>query len=253
MASPLDIIKKEPSLYLPKKIDLAINLIQAFITNNNPLGLKIAIILSGAKDFITYDDNNGVVFNIDELCSLCRIDRRYLSSNIKRTTQTFYTYVNDSGGTGGTHPIHSYEYLNANKEIRIEISSKAKTLFTELRKKDSEGGYQYTKAISRNLMIYDLKDVTKHTLKMQLLLEMINNFSHSKRKNFSLEELNGYFGTNYIRYGELERKILKPVRNDTLKYSSISFEYQPTKDISGSNKITSVTIDITDNINLLTL
>lgn len=252
MASPLDLIEKEPSLYLPKTINLAINLIQAFIRNNNPLGLKIAIILSGASERITYDKDNGVTFNVDDLCALCRVDRRYLNKSIKRATETFYTYVSDSGGKGGTHPIHSYEYLNNNKELRIEVSSEAKRLFKELRKKGDDGGYQFTQAISRNLMIYDLKDVTKHTVKMQLLLEMINNFNQVKRKNFSIQELNGYFGTNYERYGELERKILSPVKKDTLKYSSVSFEYQPQKDISGSNKITSVTIDIIDNTNLLT-
>lgn len=137
MASPLDLLKQDSKtrLFLPKKIDLAINLIQAFIINNNPLGLKIAIILSGAKEHLEYDKDNGIVFDVDELCHLCRIDRRYLSSNIKRATETFYSYVTDEGNAGGTHPIHSYEYMNNNKSIRIEISSKAKKLFTELRKK----------------------------------------------------------------------------------------------------------------------
>lgn len=251
MASPLDIIKKETKLYLPKKIDLAINLIQAFITNNNSLGLKIAIILSGAKEQIEYDKDNGVIFDVDELCKLCRTDRQYLSRNIKRATETFYTYVTDEGYTGGTHPIHSYEYMNNNKNIRIEVSSKAKNLFTELRKKDESLGYQYTQAISRNLMIYDLKTVSKHTVKMQMLLEMINSFSDTRRKTFSLEELNGYFGTNYSRYGELERKILKKVKLDTDTYSSVSFIYTPKTTVH--NKVDEVIIDVTDNTNLLTM
>ncbi len=252
MASPLDIIDKPKKLYLPKEINLAISLIQAFVTNNNPLGLKIAILLAGARHQVEYDRDNGVTFDVNELCEVCKIDRRYLSNNIVNATKTFFKYVNLDGCAGGTHPLHSYEYINNNKYIRIEVSSKAKQLFTELRrKKKGSEGYQYTKAISRNLMIYDLKDISKHTIKMQLLLEMISNFTNAKRKVMSLEELNGYFGTNYSRYGELERKILRPVKNDTLKYSSISFLYTP-KTATKSKKISDVIIDIVDNSNLFT-
>lgn len=254
MATPLDIIVKNDDIFLPRKINLAINLMEAFVRNNNALGLKIAIILSGAKEQIEYDNDNGVTFDVDELCKLCKIDRKYLSTNINRATKTFFTYVDSRGGRGGTHPIHSYRYLNNNKLLRVEISSDARQLFTEFRKKSMKDGYQYTQAISRNLMIYDIKDVNKHTIKMQLLLEMINSFSKnaSKRKCYTLDELNGFFGTNYERYGELERRVLKPIKNDTLKYSSLSFDYQPRCDIGGSSKITSVIIDLIDNPNLFT-
>jgi len=250
MASPLSIKNKTKlDLYLPKKIDLAINLIQAFIKNNNTLGLKIAILLSGAKDKIEYDEHDSVLFNIDELCSLCRVDRRYLSSNKKKMTETYYEYVDENNNLNGTRPIHSFTYENKNDNIRISISRQAKSLFNNLKSKDNIDGFRFTQAISRNLMIYDLKDVHKHTLKMQMLLEMINSFSHAKRKYFSIEELNGYFGTNYIRFGDFNRYILKRVQEDTMKYSTISFLFEEKTQI---NKIVGITIDVIDNQNLFT-
>lgn len=253
MASPFDIKKAEDDrkkeLYLPRKIDLAVNLIQSFIRNNNSLGLRIAIILAGAREHIEYDKDNGVTFNVDDLCLLCRIDRKYLYTNKRKMLDTYYEFVDKDGNLNGTKPITSFTYSNRNRDIRIEVSSLAKSLFNNLKSKKNIKGFQFTNAISKNLMIYDLKDVNKHTLKMQMLLEMINNFSHSKRKYFCLEELNMYFGTKYKRFGDIYRYILAPVKQDTLKYASISFVTTEKTEI---NKIVGTTITIQDNQNLFT-
>lgn len=251
MASPLDIVDTEPTkLYLPKRIDLAINLIQSFIQSNNSLGLKVAIILSGARKYIEYDKNNRVKFDVDELCSLCKVERKYLSSQLTKMKQTVFKYVDLEGRVGETVPLHSHEYSRDSKYLFIEVSSKARQLFTELRSKENIDGFRFTNAISKNLMELDLKTVNKHTLKMQMLLEMISNFSRSKRKTMSIGEINGYFGTNYKRFGDIERKILKKIKIDTDTYSSISFEYTPKT--TTNNKVDEVIIDVTDNQNLFT-
>jgi len=255
MASPLDVkkglVKKENQIYLPKKIDLAINLIQAFIRNNNTLGLKIIVILAGVKDKIDWIDNTSVIFDVDELCELCGIDRRYLSRNRKKMTETYYEFVNEKGNLEGTRPLHSFEYLNNNKQIRIEVSSACKRLITNLKSKENLEGFRFTQAISKNLLAFDPKEMHKHTLKMQLLLEMINNFTKAKRKYFTIEELNGYFGVNYKRYADIERYILKPIKADLDNFSTITFTYQPTIE-NGTNKIIGVTIDVEQNDNLFT-
>lgn len=252
MASPLDIVDTpDTKLYLPKRIDLAVNLIQAFIKNNNSLGLKIAIILSGARERIDYDKDNRVKFDVDELCSLCRIDREYLSNHLRKMKQTIYKYVDLDGSVGETVPLHSHQYTRDNKYIYIEVSSRARQLFTELSSRKEIEGFRFTQAISKNLMNLDLREVSKHTLKMQMLLEMINSFSTVKRKTMSLAEINGYFGTKYERYGDIDRKILRKIKIDTDIYSSISFEYSPK--VTQNNKVEAVIIDVIDNTNLLTL
>lgn len=238
MASPLDIIQKEKELYLPKTLELANSLFQAFIKNNNLIGLKIAIVLSGAKSQITYNKDNQVKLDVDKLCKLINCTRKELSLNLKKITDIFFKYVSEEGGRGGTHPIHSYQYTNNNKALILEVSSKAKSIFTELGK----GHYAFSKANAYNLM--GLKH--KHSLRMQMLLELINNFDTAKRKRFTLEELNGYFGTNYKNYYELDRKILRPVKEEIDSNSSITFVYAFNDEVIGSGrpKIKEVVLDL---------
>ncbi len=236
--------KKSQELYLPHNIKLAVNLIHAFIKNNNIVGLKIAILLSGAKNKIEYDKDNGVIFSVDELCETIKTDKRTLSRSKKKITETYYEYVLQDGTVGGTRPIHTMEYTPNNKYIRLEISSRAKQLFTELGK----GGYQFTKAISDNLM--DLKH--KHSLRMQLFLEMVNNYSDKvgKRKRMTLEDANGYFGVNYENFYELERKILKPVKEEITLSNRLTFDYHFEEERNkgtGRPKYEYVVIDVIDN------
>lgn len=241
MASPLDIIKKEKELYLPKTLELANNLFQAFIQNNNLIGLKIAIVLSGAKSQIEYNQDNQVKLDVDNLCEVIKCSRKELSTNLKKTTDTFFRYVTSDGSVGGTHPIHSYEYAHNNKALVLEVSSKAKAIFTELGK----GQYAFSRANGNNLM--NLKH--KHSLRMQMLLELISNFDTVKRKRFTLEEMNGYFGTNYKRYIDLDRKILAPVKEEIDSSSKLSFTYEfsTIKQPKGQPKINEVVIDLKQN------
>ena len=247
MASPLDILKKEnKGIHLPRTVELANSLFQAFIKNNNLIGLKIAIVLSGAKKQINFDDENRVKFDVDNLCMLIKCTRKELSNNLKRVTNVSFSYVNSEGGLGHTHPIHSYEYINRSKYIAFEVSSRAKELFIAL----GEGNYSFSKANAENLM--NLKH--KHSLRMQLLLEQINCFDEhvAKRKRYTLEELNGYFDTNYSRYIDIKRKILDPVKKEIDFSSSLTFDFEMREELeAGKRKIKEVVIDIKDNKNSL--
>jgi plasmid replication initiation protein len=232
--------EKNKKLYLPKTLELANSLFLAFIKNNNLVGLKLCLVLSGAKSQIRYDDELQVKFNVDDLCKVMNITRKELSNNLKKILQVHFTYVNEEGGAGGTVPIHSYSYIDRNKTIVIGVSPLAKRLFTELGK----GQYSFNGANANNLM--NLQH--KHSLRMQLLLELINNFDEdvAKRKRYTLEQLNGYFGVNYANYYELERKILRPVKEEIDSSSSLTFNYGFNDEASGTGrpKIKEVVIDL---------
>ena len=243
--------KQMIDLYLPKEVDLAINLIHTFIKNignnqANTLGLKLAIILSGARSQISYDKNNRVRFEVDELCDICKIKRRQLSSQLKKVIDTKYYFVDTNGDSVGTTPIHTYRYTRDSKYIYISVSAEAKKLFGELGK----GGYRFTQALTDNL--FNLKH--KHSLRMQLFLEMINNYNQNsnKRIEMNLDELNGYFGVKYKNMYDIERKILIPVQKEITHSSSLTFKYD-FKDIAsgGRPKIDKVVIDVVDNSNNL--
>ena len=237
---------KEKKLYLPKTLDLANSLFLAFIKKNNLVGLKLAILFSGARMQIEYDKNNRAKFDVETLCHLLQVTKRQLSSHLKTVATVHFTYRTDEGSIGGTTPIHSYEYINRNKDVYIEVSSKAKSLFTEL----SKGKYSFNQANANNLM--SLKH--KHSLRMQLLLEQINNFDDdiAKRKHYTLEQLNAYFGVNHRSYYELEQKILKPVKEEIDSSSSLTFTYQFKDEAHGTGrpKIKEVVIDLIEQKNV---
>jgi hypothetical protein len=241
MASPLDVIKKEKEkLYIPKTLELANSLFQAFIKKNNTVGLKLCLVLSGARNKIHYDDELQATFEIDSLCEIMQVTRNELSRSLKKVLDVHFTFVDEKGGVGATVPIHSYTYKADKKHLVIGVSPLAKKLFTELGK----GGYSFSKANAANLM--NLRH--KHSLRMQLLLEQIADYSPNvaKRKRLSLEEFNGYFGVNYKRFIEIERKILKPVKEEIDMSSTLSFIYEFKEDTTGAGrpKITEVVIDV---------
>ena len=245
MASPLDLIKKEreqnkKELYIPQTLKLANSLFQAFIRNNNLVGLKLCLVLSGAKNIIHYDDELQAIFDVKSLCEIMNVTRKELSTNLKKVLKVHFTFVDEKGGRGATVPIHTYIYSSNNKYLTIGVSAPAKKLFTELGK----GGYSFSKANAKNLM--NLQH--KHSLRMQLLLEQINDFSKdvAKRRRFTLEELNGYFDVSYKRYVDFERKILIPVKEEIDSSSTLTFNYRMNDEVSGTGrpKIKEVIIDL---------
>jgi len=244
MASPLDVIKKQQEknkkeLYIPQTLKLANSLFQAFIRNNNLVGLKLCLVLSGAKNIIHYDDELQATFDVDSLCKIMNVTRKELSTNLKKVLKVHFTYA-DNEGVGATVPIHSYKYKSNNKQVIIGVSAPAKKLFTELGK----GGYSFSKANAQNLM--NLQH--KHSLRMQLLLEQINDFDKNvaKRRRFTLKELNGYFDVGYKRYIDFERKILKPVKEEIDSSSTLTFNYRMQDEVIGNGrpKIKEVVIDL---------
>ena len=244
-----ELIKKEKEkkkLYLPKTLDIANSLFLAYIKNNNLVGLKLAILFSGARGQIDYVGNTAE-FNVETLCELLQINKQQLSSNLKKVTNVHFSFVTSDGDAGYTTPIHSYTYQKRNKAILIEVSNQAKSLFTELEK----GKYSFNQANASNLM--NLKH--KHSIRMQLLLEQINNFDDNigKRKRYTLEQLNGYFGVNYKTYYEFERKIIKPVQEEINSSSKLGFIYQLIDEApngTGRPKIKEVVIDIINQKNV---
>jgi len=249
MASPYDLInKKKEDIYLPHTIELANSLFQAFIKNNSLLGLKLAIVLSGTNKNIVFDEENRVVFNVNNLIKMIKSNRKNLSTQLKKVTNVSFSYVNRDGGIGHTHPIHSYEYIKNNEFLILEVSSRAKELFIELGK----GKYSFSQANADNLM--NLKH--KHSLRIQLLLEQINSFDKdvAKRKRYTLEELNGFFGTKYTRYIDLKRKILDPAKKEIDFASSLTFDFEMIDKSNGTGrpKISEVVINIKNNTNLFT-
>lgn len=217
-------------------------IIESFVHKNNVVALKILFYISKGK--LESKEQELVKFKIDNknLCDYCNIDMKTLRRNLKQMTETSITFVVDD---------EYEEFISIIPKVKniyggfIEFS-----MFSKVLKLIQEVKSSFTVIDLSNLM----KLTSKHSIKMIQLLEMIEGFSNgvAKRKYYSLEELNGLFGTNYKKVYEFERKILKNTQQELNEVSNLTFTYSKKTDkedlnIAGRPKVVGLYIELLDN------
>ncbi len=217
-------------------------LVESFVNKNNVVALKILFYISKGK--LDPQETELVKFKIDckNLCSYCNIDMQTLRRNLKQMTETSLTFVEE-----GKYE----EYISVIPKVKnvygghIEFS-----MFNKVLKLIQEVENKFTVIDLTNLM----KLKSKHSIKMIQLLEMIQGFSKNvaKRKYYSLEELNGLFGTKYKTLYEFERRILKNTKAELDEVSNLTFTYSKKMDkedigTAGRPKAIGLYIELLDN------
>jgi len=218
------------------------SLVESFVNKNNVVALKILFYISKGK--LDPKETELVKFKIDnkKLCEYCNIDMKTLRRNLKQMTETSITFVSEG---------EYEEFISVIPKIKnvyggyIEFS-----MFNKVLKLIQEVENKFTVIDLTNLM----KLKSKHSIKMIQLLEMIKGFSKdvAKRKYYSLEELNGLFGTNYKKVYEFERRILKNVKEELDQVSNLTFTYSKKEDKedigkAGRPKVSGLYIELLDN------
>jgi len=217
-------------------------LVESFVNKNNVVALKILFYISKGK--LEPKETELVHFKIDnkKLCDYCNIDMKTLRRNLKQMTETSITFV-ESG--------KYEEFISVIPRVKNVYGGFIEfTMFNKVLKLIQEVENKFTVIDLSNLM----KLKSKHSIKMIQLLEMIKGFSENvaKRKYYSLEELNGLFGTNYKKVYEFERRILRSVKEELDQVSNLTFIYSQKmekEDISkaGRPKAVGLYIDLIDN------
>lgn len=93
----------------------------------------------------------------------------------------------------------------------------------------------------------------KHSIRFIQILENINTYDKyiAKTKEFSIDELNILFNTNYKGFREIERAIIKPIQNELDELSNLTFFYDVIYDIdvarSGRKPIIGMKIFLKEN------
>lgn len=220
------------------------SLIESFVNKNNVVALKILFYISKGK--LEPKETELVKFKIDskKLCEYCNINMKTLRRNLKQMTETSITFVAEG---------EYEEFVSVIPKIKniyggyIEFS-----MFNKVLKLIQEVENKFTVIDLTNLM----KLKSKHSIKMIQLLEMIEGFSENvaKRKYYSLEELNGLFGTNYKKVYEFERRILINVKAELDQVSNLTFTYSPKEEKedlgkAGRPKTVGLYIELIDNKN----
>jgi plasmid replication initiation protein len=224
--------------------------LEAFVKNNDLVSLKVLLYIAKAKldevvaiekleDKQTYK----VSLNLLNISKYLKLDGRTVRNAISKLNSTSINYRRIVGGKDketfiNLLPVGEINYTDDTLDVWV---------FGEILKQ-IYATTKYSYVQTKNFV----ELTSKHSTRMLLLLERINNFGDNvaKRKRYELNELNKLFGTKYTTYTNFEKWVLKPAKEDLDKHSSISFLYIKNKDkikIKGRARIVAITIDLTKN------
>ena len=207
------------------------NFIEGFINNNNIIPMKILFYISRVSNYSKdLEINKEIVgdittFKLDTklVCTYCNITQNTLIKNIKKLRETSIKVVDTKEELTEIVLVPKSKILHGKNIIYIDVYNEILNLIIEVEKK-------YTTIDFTNMM----KISNKHSLKILQLITSILNFTRlkddkkidiSKRKFYSIEELNIMLGVNYKSCSEWERRILKPCQEDLDNTSKLSFTY----------------------------
>jgi len=240
----LELMRKQESNNKNKNIiKVSNNYIEGFIRQSNVNAVKILFYLAKA-DIKGVKDERMVSFKIDtkHMLSFCNISMSSLKKTLLALQKTSIIITDDEVSLEAYNLIPHIKILYGKNRLEVSIFTKIFNLIKEVKNK-------YTIINVETFM--QLKQ--KHTLKMIQLLSRIQGYDSfvAKRKYYSLEEINALFGTNYSNCAEIERRILKPSKQELDSVSKLSFIYEieyESKAKRGRPKAIGFTIDAIKNV-----
>ncbi|HDQ15448.1 MAG TPA: RepB family plasmid replication initiator protein [Bacteroidetes bacterium] len=225
--------------------------LESFVRNNDLVSFKVLLYIAKAKldtvveigkleDKQTYK----VPLGMRDITCYLNLDIRTIRNAISRLNSTSINYRRTDGGK----EKETFLNLLPAGEINYTDNTLDVWIFGEILKQ-IYATMRYSYVQTKNF----IELTSKHSIRMLLLLERINNFGENiaKRKHYELDELNKLFGTRYVSYTLFEKKVLIPAKKDLDKHSSLSFVYIKNKDkilTKGRARITHITIDLVQNL-----
>jgi len=241
-------MKREQNKKLKSKVHSKVSntFIENAISKSNLSALKTLYYLSTVLESIDlYEMKDEKLINI-------KIDKRDMlkftglsSDTIIKTTkqmqQTSITFVDyDEDGDKvicGMNLLPRYVFVPNKNFVVLDLYVRIAKMIVDVKK-------NYT-----NLNVKDLMNIkNKHSLRLLALLCRMSQYDKDvpKRKRMNLLALREFFGVNLKSWGEFERKIFQPVKQELDNNSKISFTYDPNYEILGRGRpsFRDVTIDV---------
>jgi len=216
-------------------------LVEAFVKQNNLVAMKILFYIARAELAVPNSDIIKIPIRTSELIEYCKIDRQTLQRYVKKMVETSIS-IKDEKATSYMSVIPRAKFIVGTDLLEVEVFQDVLRLIWQVKNR-------FTIIDTKQLMNFR----SKHSVRMIQILEMIAGFSPdvAKRKTFTLKEINLTFGTNYKKFSEIERKILKEVQEELDTNSNLTFIYQinfeKKKIGAGRPSAVSVTIDLKPN------
>jgi len=220
--------------------------IENAISNSNLSALKTIYYLSTILQDLELDtkkEDSLITIKIDKrkMLQFTELSASTIVKTIIQMQKTSITFFDEKNEIQEGMSLLPYYKIIPNKNtVEIKLFIKIASLIIDVKRK-------YT-----NINIKDLMKLkSPHTLRFLALLNRISQYDNDipKRKRLSLDELNGFFGTNYKKWSSIESKILKPIQEELNNISDLSFIYESNFEALGRGrpKFRDVTIDLKNN------
>ena len=239
--------RKEKERLKKQKIKPLQKISNTFIDNtihkNNLSALKTIFYLStvlGDIDLSKYKEDELVNIEIDtrQMFKYTNLTSDLIRRSLKTMQETSITFINEQEKWEmGINLLPMYKIAYGKNKVDIK-------LFVNIAKMIIDVKRSYTFLNTKDLML--LKN--KHSIRLLALLNRISNYDDHipKRKELHLEDMQEFFGVKYKTWGEMERKILIPVKDELDNNSNLTFIYA-TDFINlgrGRPKFNKITIDV---------
>lgn len=226
---------------LKKELLISNDFVHSIVKNNNNITIKLLFMLVYENNIIKDKKISTLTMDIRKIKQNLDLDFHNLRRNIKQIQKTIITIKNKKNITD-LNLITKCVYDYDKQLIEIDVYNEILSELLQLKNK-------YTIINLDNLF----KLNNKHSIKFIQILESINSYDTyiPKTKEFSINELNELFNTNYKGFREIERAIIKPVLAELDELSNLTFIYDVIYDIdvnrSGRKPITGVKIYLKEN------
>lgn len=183
----------------------------------------------------------GIILDTKQMLQYTEMTMPEIKRNIKAMQQTSITFEDEAEGTiEGMSLLPRYKIIHGKSKIELDLYGKIARMIIGVKK-------NYTYINTKTLM--HLKKA--HSIRLLAILNMIAGFDDdvAKRKRYDLDALNEIFGTNYKRLVDIERYVLKPVKEELDLNSKLSFLHEINFDNFGKGrpKAIDITIDLIAN------
>jgi plasmid replication initiation protein len=222
--------------------------IESAIQKSNLNALKTIYYLSTIleeKDLSTLADERIINIEIDtktmlKFTEMSMIDIR---RNVKAMQETSITFIDEKEGfIEGMSLLPRYKIIHGKNKIQLDLYVKISKLIIDVKK-------NYTFMNIKSLMEFK----SKHTIRLLTLLNRLKEYGANipKRKHLTLEDMNEFFGTKYKTWGEIERRIISPVKEELDNGSALTFIYESNFENLGKGrpKFKNITIDLIERNN----
>lgn len=226
---------------LKKELLISNDFVHSIIKNNNNITIKLLFMLVYENNIIKDTKISTLTMDIRKIKQNLDLDFHNLRRNIKQIQKTIITIKNKKNITD-LNLITKCVYDYDKQLIEIDVYNEILNELQQLKNK-------YTIINLDNLF----KLNNKHSIKFILILESIKSYDTyiPKTKEFSINELNELFNTNYKGFREIERAVLLPVKKELDQFSKLTFIYDLLYDLDcskvGRKPLIGVKIYLKDN------